>query len=326
MSKPAEARQKKVRTEAAQRRNVVQIARGLSATVGKDFFQSIVNHLAATFQADCAYLGELAGTPIDRIRTVAVSRGQQSARNFEQKLSGTASGQVFLDGSFACMRDARRLFPLDDLIETLDAEGYLGIRLSDSTGLSTGLLAMVFKRELAKLQMAKSVLDAFVPRAAAELERKRSDDIHREIEEHHQAFISTSPDAMWRIELEQPMPLSLGEEEQFDHIYRLGYLAECNEALAHMAGVEGTEELVGLRFGEITGRLNPSAREELRDVIRAGFEPTTVETIPNRRAGEEVYWQRSQWGIKRGRATAPDLGNHARYYQPETDGTLPGCV
>jgi two-component system cell cycle sensor histidine kinase/response regulator CckA len=296
MPKHAEARPR-VRRESDQQRRVVEIAKGLSGTLGNDFFQSIVRHLATTFQADCVYLGELAGTPADRIRTLAVFRDQRLTRNFELRLSGTASGQVLSDGSLACSRDVKRLFPLDDLIQALDAEGYIGIRLSDSNGQAAGLLAMVSKARYTNIQVARSVLEAFVPRAAAELERKRRDDIHRQNEERHQAFISSNPDAMWRIELEQPVPLSLAEEEQIDRIYRFGYLAECNDALARLAGVKSVEELVGARFHEIATRINSGTKEELRSAIRSGFRAATVETTSHDSGGSQVYRLRSQFGI-----------------------------
>jgi two-component system cell cycle sensor histidine kinase/response regulator CckA len=297
MAKQVEARQARVRKEADQRRRVLQTAMELSATLGADFFRSIVRHLATTFEADCAYLGELAGTPANRITTLAVFRGQEASQNFDQSLVGSASGQVLSDGSFACSRDAKRLFPEDDLIQNLDAEGYIGIRLSDSAGQIVGLLAMVSKDGYTNIQVVRSVLEVFVPRAAAELERKRSDDMRRQNEERHQAFISANPDAMWRVELEQPILLSLTEEEQIDSIYRFGYLAECNDALAKLAGAQSAEELVGSRVHELATLINPGAREELRSAIRSGFRSTTVETAVPDRAGGQVYRLRSQFGI-----------------------------
>src|SRR5215475_933010 len=169
MAERSEARLARVRTEANQHRRVLQIARQLSATLGSDFFQSLVTHLANTFQADCVFLGELAGTPTDRIRTLAVFRGQEASENFEQRLAGTATAQALCDGSLVCSRDVRRLFPLDDLIEAMDAEGYIGVRLSDSSSEPVGVVAMLSKHGFENSQAAKSVLDAFVPRAAAEL-------------------------------------------------------------------------------------------------------------------------------------------------------------
>ena len=64
----------------------------------------------------------------------------------------------------------------------------------------------------------------------------RADDLLRESEERYRVFIESNSDAMWRIELDRPIPIDLDGDEQIARIYRDGYLAECNEALARMLG------------------------------------------------------------------------------------------
>ena len=158
----------------------------------------MVKHLATALQADLVYLGELSGTPSDRIRTLAVFEKCQTADNFEEELAGTAAGQVMADGVFLCSKDVLRIFPEDKQLKT-GVEAYAGIRLCDSGGQPIGLLAIVSNHQILDIQLAKSVLETFAPRTAAELERKRIDDIHRENEERYHAFVSTNPDAMWRV-------------------------------------------------------------------------------------------------------------------------------
>jgi signal transduction histidine kinase len=297
MPPEAEARQSRIRRETEHQRRVLEIATQLSGTLGADFFQSVVTHLANTFEADCAYVAEVAGTPRDRIRTVAVYRGGRVSAGFEQALLGTTSGQVLYDGLFACSKDAKSIFPLDALIQNLEAEAFIGIRLSDSSGDAVGLMALVSKRQFTRIQVIRSVLEAFVPRAVAELERKRTEDVRRQNEERYQAFISNNPDAMWRVEFDHPISLSLSEEQQLDRIYQFGYLAECNAALAKLAGATAVEELLGSRVFEVAERINPSAREELRIAIRTRFRTTTVETTSRDSAGGQLFRLRSQFGI-----------------------------
>ena len=283
------------RLEVARRRRVLQVAKGLSATFGADFFHSVVKHLATAFQADLVYLGELSGTPSDRIRTLAVFEKCQTADNFEERLAGTAAGQVMADGVFLCSKDALRIFPEDKQLKT-GAEAYAGIRLCDSGGQPIGLLAIVSNHQILDIQLAKSVLETFAPRTAAELERKRIDDIHRENEERYHAFVSTNPDAMWRVEFERPIPLNLPEDEQLDRIYRFGYLAECNQALATLAG-QSVEQLVGSRLDVIAPRTDSTVEEGLRSAIRSGFGATSMETTVRDKNGHHLHRLRSQFGI-----------------------------
>ena len=294
-SQSASAR-RRGRAKSGQQRKVLQLAKQLAATLGSDFFQSIVKHLAETFNADCVWIGELSGTPPDRLRTLAAFRKPGGAKHFEQNLSGTAAGQAIADGSFACGRDACRLFPMDDLIVTLKAEGYLAVRLTDSAGQPLGLLAMLSKKGFSNLPLARSVLDAFVARATAELERKRDEDLRRQNEERYQAFISSNPDAMCRLELEQPVPLSLPEEEQIDMIYRCGYIAECNDAAAHNAGLKSARDLVGARVGDLAPRRDSKLREEFRTALRSRFRLTTLD-VQRGADGRPTYRLRSFFGI-----------------------------
>ena len=287
----------KARMEAERRRRLLGVAKELSATLGGDFFDALTKHLASVFDAEYVYLSELVGPFAGRIRTLAEHRKTGGSINLDEDLAGTASSQVIADGFFVCSAEVTRFFPLDKFLETIEAQAYVGARLSDSAGQITGLIALVFDRRLTDSALVKSVLEAFTPRAAAELERKRTDDVLRESEERHRAFISSNSDAMWRIEFEQPVPTHLEEEEQVDRIYRFGYLAECNDAMAHLAGVDSAEQLVGARFADLAPRTDPRVVEELRSTIRSGFRTTTVETTPFDETGRRLYRLRSQFGI-----------------------------
>lgn len=274
---------------------VLQIAKRMSATVGADFFDSLVRHLATSLHADCVYVAELATA--DRARALAVFRDGQKSPAFDLPLMGTAPKQALADGVFACGKDVRSLFPTDTFLEAMGAEGFVGYRLCDSLGQSIGLICMASRAGFTNTQVVRSVVEAFAPRAAAELERKRQDDIHRENEERYRAFISSNTDAMWRIELEQPVSLELPEEEQVASFCRYGYLAECNAALARLAGAETAEELTGLRFADIAKRVNPNAMEDLRSAVRAGFRTVTSETTHQDATGREVHRLRDAFGI-----------------------------
>ncbi len=283
------------RRESQESLRVLQIAKRLTATVGAEFLDSLVRHIATSLHADCAYVAELAAA--DRLRTVASFRDGQNSPGFDLPLAGTAPQQALADGVFACGKDVRAVFPTDAFLEAMAAEGFVGLRLSDSLGQPIGLIGMASSTGFTNIQVVRSVLEIFAPRAAAELERKRRDDIHRENEERYRVFISSNPDAMWRIELEQPVPLELPEEEQVASFCRYGYLAECNGALARLAGVETTDQLTGLRFPEIAARVNPNAMEDLRAAVRTGFRTVTSETTHQDATGREVHRMRIAFGI-----------------------------
>ena len=159
--------------------------------------------------------------------------------------------------------------------------------------------------------MVKSVLGAFAARAAAELERKRAEDALRESEQRYRAFISQSTDAMWRIELAMPVPLSAPEEEQIERIYRDGYLAECNDAMARLAGARNMEELIGTQFSAIFPESDTRIREELQAAIRDRYRSATIITTPLGPDGRTALSPPNPVRHRRERRAAADLGHYA---------------
>jgi len=288
--------QPRMRGQAVKQRRVLRLANELAATLGADYFHSVVRHLATTLEADCVYIGELASLPVERFNTLAVFRAGETAENFQQELAGTASGTVLTDGAFTCSKDAARRFPLDKVLEEMQAEGFVGTRLSDATGQPIGLLGLISSKPLTEVELVKSVLEIFAPQAAAELKRRLADAVRQENEERYRAFIASNPDAMWRGEFEHPIPLSLPEDEQIDRIYRDGYVAECNEAMARLMGSGSAEQLIGKRFGELVPRTDTRVVEELRNAIRSRFEATTVETTLLDDNGQRIHRLRTQFG------------------------------
>ncbi len=275
----------------------MQLSRRLSATLGVDFFQSLVKNLSEALTVDCVYVGELTGTPRDRLRTLAVIRDGLQSPGFERKISGTACGQVLLDGVFACSKEVRRLFPDDTHLQEVAAEGYAGIRLCDTSGQSLGVLAMASKAPMLDASLAKSVLEAFAPRVAAEMERKRDDDLRRESEERYHAFIASNPDAMWRVEFDPAVALDQPEDEVIEQLYRFGYLAECNDAVARANGRQRADELLGLPFENFAPRTDAELQQELRAAVRSQFQAAIVERVVTDENGRQTYRLRSQFGI-----------------------------
>jgi PAS domain S-box-containing protein len=290
-------RRRRVRVETERQRRVLQVAKVISGTLGGDFFQSLTEHLSRTLVVDCAYLAELTGPMQQKLRTISAYRDGASIGNFEQDLAGTASSQALTDGAISLSGDASRVFPLDPLLEELSAEGFVGVRLCDSAGQVLGLLAVANRARLQDSALVSSVLHTFAPRAAAELERKISYDTLRESEERYRAFISSSFDGMWRVELERPVPLSLSDEEQIERIFRDGYVAECNESMARIARAGSPEELVGTRFEELFSRSDVRVREELRLFVSSGYKAAVVQTTPLDNDGRQLYRLRTQYGI-----------------------------
>ncbi len=278
------------------KRNVLEVARQVSATIGTDFFRAMAKHLAPALEADCVFVGEFTGGHVPRVKTLAVFAGRDSD-NFEFELADSASAKIALGKAILCRAGAQRQFPSDQALAGLHAEAFVGFPLANSEGTPIGVLMAVYRKAVTSLGVAKSILEVFAPRAAAELERKQEFERLRESEQRYRVFVLLNTDAMWRIEFEQPISTKLPEEQQIEQIYRYGYLAECNDAAARYYGLEKASQLTGWRVNDLAPISNPSIHQANLEAIRAGYRFTTVKTSPIGCDGKQHYALRSQWGI-----------------------------
>ncbi|MGH9769733.1 MAG: PAS domain S-box protein, partial [Blastocatellia bacterium] len=121
----------------------------------------------------------------------------------------------------------------------------------------------------------------------------------RESEERYRAFIKHSSEAIWRFELEQPIPVTLPEDEQIEMLYRYAYLAECNDAMARMYGYESADQIVGARIGDLLVKSDPANIAHLRALRRSGYNLTDSESHEVDREGNTKYFLNNLTGIEK---------------------------
>ncbi len=136
----------------------------------------------------------------------------------------------------------------------------------------------------------------------------------RESDERYRAFIANSSEGIWRIELEEPVPVSLPEDEQIELFYRHCCLAECNDAAARMYGFERAEELYGVRLGDLLVREDPDNVEYLRAFVRSGYRLTDAESVEVDRDGKRRHFLNNLVG-------AVDGGRLLRVWGMQRDAT-----
>jgi PAS domain S-box-containing protein len=117
----------------------------------------------------------------------------------------------------------------------------------------------------------------------------------RESGERYRAFVSNSSEGIWRYEIDPPMPVSLSEEAQVEYIFAHGYLAECNDAMARMAGYERASELIGARGSFVTAF--PGPREALRQFVASKYRIEQIEALRTDRHGNERWLAMSFLGL-----------------------------
>jgi two-component system cell cycle sensor histidine kinase/response regulator CckA len=119
----------------------------------------------------------------------------------------------------------------------------------------------------------------------------------RASEERYRAFIELTSDAVWRVEMEQPVAISLPADTQIEQFYRHAYLAECNDAMAHMYGYGAAADLVGARLGDLLPQSDPANLEYLRAFVATGYRLTEAESNEVDRDGRPRYFVNNLFGI-----------------------------
>ncbi|WP_372795037.1 PAS domain S-box protein [Pontiella sp.] len=148
-------------------RNIVE---GVAA-VGRRFFNSMVNQLAKTLDADFTYISEFTDDTHEQMRTIAVSASGEADENFEYLLAGTSCERVLQGDTVQYFEDAPDHMPGVDNLQSMGIHSYIGIPLVDSEQKSLGVMAALYRKPVEQVEFATSILQVFAGRTAAELER-----------------------------------------------------------------------------------------------------------------------------------------------------------
>ncbi|MBI5284187.1 MAG: diguanylate cyclase [Chloroflexi bacterium] len=181
---------------------LVDIVAGTASATGDAFFGEFVGHLASAIGVRYAFVGELVEPERSSVQTIAVWSGDRLGANLEYTLQGTPCEHVAGQTTQHYPRDVRTLFAGDPLVHELGVESYLGTPLFSSSGEPLGVLAVMDDAPMDDPGNALDVLRIFAARAAAELERKRSEEALRESEGSLRALLNATDDTALLIDAE----------------------------------------------------------------------------------------------------------------------------
>ncbi|MEJ2529777.1 MAG: PAS domain-containing protein, partial [Gammaproteobacteria bacterium] len=170
-------------------------------TGADNFFNSLVKFLGESLDMDYVLVDKLDNNP-DIAETVALYAKGSIVPNMRYDLKGTPCENVMGKQLCVYQQEVQQQFPQDTLLVEMGVEGYIGIPLWDSSGEPIGLIAMLSGKPLPDRTLATQVLQLVATRAAAELERERSDRILRNREHEFRTLAESLPDNIVRYDLE----------------------------------------------------------------------------------------------------------------------------
>jgi signal transduction histidine kinase len=144
-----------------------------------------------------------------------------------------------------------------------------------------------------EVELMRSMAD----HVAIALQRQIGEEARRASEERYRAFVSTSHEAIWRIELDEPLDISLPVDEQMRLYFERAYYAEANDALAKLYGFEHAAEVTGLRVRDVESPDQPETLASLRAFMEGGYRMADEVSHERDRHGEPRYFFNNYVGI-----------------------------
>ena len=164
------------------------IAEETAGTVGERFFQRLVERIAKAFAAEVAFVAALVPEDPERARLLACWEGNRLAPPAEYGLAGTPCAHVRSSGVVSFPEGVLERFPDDEMVARLGLDSYLAVALRGADGEHLGHLGVLATAPLRPDDEKLAALRIFAARAAAELERRRSERMLRERERAHRAL------------------------------------------------------------------------------------------------------------------------------------------
>ncbi|MBW4520493.1 MAG: response regulator [Scytolyngbya sp. HA4215-MV1] len=159
------------------------VAQGVSAATGDKFFQSLVQYLAEALDMEYVLVAKLKDQETDRASTVIVFSQGHIVENFEYEITNTPCQVHTGKDLIYYAANVAEQFPHDRRLVEMSVESYLAAPLLDSDENPLGWLVVMGRKPLTDEQLAKTLLQIFAIRAAAELERQQSEAALRQNEE-----------------------------------------------------------------------------------------------------------------------------------------------
>jgi PAS domain S-box-containing protein len=178
-----------VRDDLRALRSVVE---GTARGTGREFFQSLVRHLAEAIDVPYAVVAEFPKAP-PHVRTLAFWERGRLGANFEYDFTGTPCAELVSGKLVHYPTGVSRLFPRATPLVQRGVDSYMAVPFPDRAGNLLGHLAVFDERPMPAEPRRGFIVRIFAARAAAEQERLRAERRLRASQERYRDLFDNAP-------------------------------------------------------------------------------------------------------------------------------------
>src|SRR5262245_29731684 len=170
------------------------VVEGTARGTGKEFFQSLVRHLAEAIDVHYAVVAEFPNAP-PHVRTLAFWERDRIADNFEYDFTGTPCADIVHGGLVHHPTGVSKLFPQAIPLVERGIDSYMAVPFLDGEGNILGHLAVFDERPMPAEPRRDFIFRIFAARATAERERMRAEQRLRDSEARYRDLYDNAPNA-----------------------------------------------------------------------------------------------------------------------------------
>lgn len=160
-----------------ERKRIELFFRGLTEHVakftGEKYFEAITEFICQSFDCTYALVAKVSPDEPNVAHTLALFARGKHVPNISYPLQHTPCDNVVKNQVCVYPSDVQMLFPQDEMLVNMKAEGYAGVPLFDTAGNCSGLIALLDEKPLKGLETLRSLLEIAATRVSAEIQRQR---------------------------------------------------------------------------------------------------------------------------------------------------------